>query len=243
MFRVARLSRRVVWGLFVAHDRSPFLAGALRTLSVGTPLGVACFRTSIFFLVSMSEFAGPQTEYECMAQLPRKLSESDESAHLTSVRVKLLKSAVGGTNSVPAMDVEDVVQDALLKLGRRGELGDVTDAYAFSALRDARAEFYKRSARRQEDPSADIESTNGEVVAIGSLAPGAAIREYDQLVTEIAGKDAACYVALTKAHGYTEAEVASLKGWNRRRAGAARKQFERKRGEIMKAIMDCERRS
>lgn len=160
-----------------------------------------------------------------------------EEAELGRLRGRMVRRA--RRLGVPADEIEDVVQEALLKAIRERERPGAPglEVRAFTALRDKRAEFARARARRLRLGSpivAERLSLEGELEAPGS---GTELIELWELVREIAGEDAVVF-ALLKSLGATEEDVARIMEWPRSRAAASRVQLSRRKPLILQAMAE-----
>ena len=163
-----------------------------------------------------------------MAQRPEP--SQDE---LKAVRGRLRRSAAAA-GAVPPADVEDVTQDAMLKLVREQPRAEAPSLVVrgFVALRQARAEYLRRMNRAKEPPLAavDIDEETGH--------PDAAMRliELEDLLRTVCGEDA-LELARARQAGMTERELAEQPGWTPQRAGAARKRLTRAADRLRSALV------
>lgn len=152
-----------------------------------------------------------------------------DTEHLRVVRKALFGSTRGGNYHVPEPDAEDVVQDALLKyLAKPPSPGVAEEARAFTALRDVRAEYYRRQARRPEE-------LTPRILPSSSAPADERLTEAELAIEQIAGPDVRLYCQLKK-EGYTQTDIGRLPGWSQRRAAAAYKQFQRHHQPIAEAL-------
>jgi DNA-directed RNA polymerase specialized sigma24 family protein len=141
-------------------------------------------------------------------------------------------------------DVEDVVHDALEKLlSETVRPGAPNIAVrGFTALRDKRAEHYRREARRGERVTAltlppDGEGNEHERPELVSVEQAIKMVDLRETITAVAGEDAMRFAVL-KACGATEYDIGVLLGWQPPRAAAARVQLTRKKTQIAQALLD-----
>lgn len=136
-------------------------------------------------------------------------------------------------------DIEDMVQEALLKVLReRTRPGQpVIEIRAYTALRDARAEFFRQRSRDTRRLVSTTPDGQGEVVLPEHLEEGRPLDVVDtcEVVRQLAGSDVLVFAWL-KSVGLTEADVAALMGWPASRAAAARIKLSRKRSLLVKAM-------
>lgn len=152
-----------------------------------------------------------------------------EIPRLGAIRQAMVISARGGHYSVPAADAEDVVQEAIIKyLGRPTAAGVAEEARAFTALRDTRADYYRRRSRRPE-------VLTGDPLPLPSKSADERLIEGALTIEQIAGRDARLYCEY-KQRGYTQSDIGRLPGWSRQRAAAAYKQVQRHHPQIASAL-------
>lgn len=155
-----------------------------------------------------------------------------EHDRLVQLRRRLLSSARGRAANVPAADVEDVVQDALVRFlresPRAGAPADEVRAHV--ALRRERADYYRRRARRREE--ATVEPV--PLLAAGA-SPDALLVQAAVAIEQIAGDDARIVAELRGEH-HSYDDIARELAWPLRRVEAARKQLERYRPQIAAAL-------
>jgi DNA-directed RNA polymerase specialized sigma24 family protein len=186
-------------------------------------------RPRISDICAMSENALPLTEDILMATPAEADSDRRESSRLGAIRQAMVSSARGGHHSVPAADAEDVVQEAIIKyLGRPAAEGVAEEARAFTALRDARADYYRRRSRRPE-------VLTGEVLPLPSKPADERLIEAALTIEQIAGGDARLYCEY-KQKGYTQSDIGRLAGWSPQRAAAAYKQVQRHHQQLASAL-------
>ena len=169
-------------------------------------------------------------------------AEHRREVALGRVRRALVRRAA--TLGVPANDVEDVVQDALMKaLGERPRPNAPPfPARASAALDDKRREFFRAEARRRARTTTlmifdEGTSDEGERPEFALLDSGYALLELADAVTAIAGEDAMRFAVL-RSFGATEDDVALLLRWPPNRAAAARVQLGRKKAELIALVLD-----
>jgi DNA-directed RNA polymerase specialized sigma24 family protein len=159
-------------------------------------------------------------------------TEPPDDEQLRRLRRMLLRSACGPTAHVPSADVEDVVQEAMVRFLREppDSSSPPAEIRASLALRRERANYYRRCDRRPEDPVADPTP----LLAGGE---GADARFLQALIAieQIAGRDVRA-LAEFRHRGYTFDDVAQEAGWSARRVDAARKQLSRYNGRIAAAL-------
>jgi DNA-directed RNA polymerase specialized sigma24 family protein len=170
------------------------------------------------------------------------VAATDEYEVYERLRAGMLASA--RRNRVPENDVEDVIQDALVKLlGEHVRPGGPSlDRRAHTALHDKRVEHWRRERRRAPrlaplNLPPDENGYEQERVEMASLDATVQMLELRDLVEAIAGRDAMLF-ALLKSCRATESDIAALLGWSPERAAAARVQLGRKKALIANAIND-----
>jgi DNA-directed RNA polymerase specialized sigma24 family protein len=167
-----------------------------------------------------------------MRAQPDQTSQTVGAQQLREIRVSLLASARGGNASVPPRDAEDVVQDALLRFVREKPrpAAPAPRVRAHRALKDERAGYYRKRSGRPEVLSA-------EPVALlaGGREPDALFAQAAVAIEQIAGADARALVEL-RGQRYSYEDCALELGWAPERVDAARKQIERHRKQIARAL-------
>jgi DNA-directed RNA polymerase specialized sigma24 family protein len=177
----------------------------------------------------MSEKAVSAEEYANMSTPAEADPGPRASERLRDIRRALVRSTLGGQHSVPLRDAEDVVQEAIIKyLGREPAPGVAEEARAFRALRDVRADYYRRQSRRPEE-------LTGEVLPFSVKPSDERLVDAALTIEQIAGRDARLYCEY-KSDGYTQADIGRLPGWSAQRAAAAYKQFQRHHQQIASAL-------
>lgn len=159
-----------------------------------------------------------------------------DDGRLADLRRRLV--ARGRAYGLPLHDVEDLVQDALIKVLReRSRPGQPpVEIRALTALRDVRAEHFRRHSRE----TARVSTTGDELGDSEPPTGGSAFSSLDvvelcESVRRLVGTDVMTFAVL-KSMGATEADVATLMGWAPRRAAAARVQLSRKRRLLIEAM-------
>lgn len=220
--------------LFIGHLKSLLFAQLDGLLYVSPPDGRNSERRQKTFVLC-SEFPrifGDEVVVEMKA----------DEVGLTRLRSLLVASA--RKQGLHPNDVEDVVQQALLKIWRESPRpgAPAIEIRAQRALRDIRIEFYRQRSRRQGEYSAP---EPGEDSRARSLPEELVYEErayqlieLNDLVTRILPPDARTY-AFLKMLKATEADIARLMGWSEKRAAAARVQLGRKKAEIVRAVLNA----
>jgi hypothetical protein len=177
----------------------------------------------------MSENPSPVAKEYLIVHLPEPTPEE-----LRALRVRLHHStAAGGT--VPAADVEDVTQEAMLKVvceEQREEAPSLV-VRGFVALRQARAEYFRRRSRVKEPPLEALELHE----EVGRADAEARLIQLEDMVRAECGEDA-LEMARARQAGMTERELAEQLGWTPQRAGAARKRLKRAGDRLRSALID-----
>jgi len=177
----------------------------------------------------MSENRGPLAEDTVVTNPAEANPDPLARQRLEEIRSALVRSARGGQHRVPERDAEDVAHEAIVKYLRQPAAPGVPDqARAFRALRDSRADYYRRRNRRPEELA-------GDVFGSSSQAPDQRWVEAAFTIEQIAGRDARLFCQ-HKAEGYTQEDIGRLPGWTPRRAAAAYKQFQRHHQQIADAL-------
>lgn len=177
----------------------------------------------------MSEKALPPTEDVLMRTAAESDPDPREISRLGAIRQALVGSARGGHHSIPTADAEDVVQEAIIKyLGNPSAPDVAEEARAFMALRDARADYYRRRARRPE-------VLTGEVLPLPSKPADQRLVEAALTIEQIAGRDARLYCEY-KQKGHAQSDIGRVHGWSPKRAAAAYKQVQRHHQQIANAL-------
>jgi DNA-directed RNA polymerase specialized sigma24 family protein len=164
-----------------------------------------------------------------MVHLPDPSNEE-----LRALRTRLRHSAAAG-GTVPAADVEDVAQEAMLKLVREERREDAPSLVVrgFVALRQARAEYFRRRSRAKEPPLEALELHE----EVGRADAEARLMELEDMLRALCGEDA-LEMARARQAGMTERELAEQPGWTPQRAGAARKRLKRAGDRLRSALLD-----
>jgi DNA-directed RNA polymerase specialized sigma24 family protein len=158
--------------------------------------------------------------------------ESPEPDHLKQLRSRLVQSTRRPAGHVPGRDAEDVVQEAMIRflaeVPRPGVPGDVTRAHV--ALKRERANYFRRSAHKPEQLSAEPTALRP-----GGSGPDARLVQAAVAIEQIAGRDARL-VAEMRGAGHTFDDVAQELEWSAQRVEAARKQLLRNKERIATAV-------
>ena len=165
-----------------------------------------------------------------------------DEAGLAKLRGQLLATA--RKHGLHPNDVEDVVQEALIKVWREKprQGAPKLEVRGRKALKDKRAEFYRHRSRRPSEVSLEEELDRAQ-----DRPPGEKLIyeeevyhliELAAVIKQILPQDARAF-ALLKMLKSTEADVVKLMKWPQQKAAAARVQRGRKKGEVARALLDA----
>lgn len=155
------------------------------------------------------------------------------------LRRRLFKSAA--SRGMPARDVDDVVQEAIYKILKRGNWSEETlETYLFRALRDKEAEYWRSKDREATLVKADDDKTPDE--KLEEWTPPRPEPGFDFVLTESAvrrtlDEDAMAYAVL-HAMGFTGRQIARRLDWPLSRVEAARVRLARKKGAVALAVLE-----
>lgn len=154
---------------------------------------------------------------------------------LQTLRNRLQRAAGHGEVPIPRSDVEDVTQEALLRLVREqpDESAPSLVVRGFVALRQAKVDYVRRRNRAKEPPLALLE----DHAEVGSEDAELRLLELEETLRHEVGADA-LEVARARQVGMTEAELASQPGWTPQRAGAARRRLKRAADRLRAQLLD-----
>ena len=166
--------------------------------------------------------------------------KADETV-LAGLRNELVRSA--RKQDLHPNDVEDVVQEALLKVSREKPRAGAPslEIRARKALKDKRAEFFRSQARRpSEVPLVSESDENLDRDLPDELVYEEQLYDLVDLAADIRRlfpEDARTFAYL-KMLNSTEGDVAALMGWTSKKAAAARMQLNRKR-QVARAVLEA----
>jgi DNA-directed RNA polymerase specialized sigma24 family protein len=157
--------------------------------------------------------------------------EPPEPEQLRRLRQRLLHSTRGASANVPSRDAEDVVQNAMIRYLREAPrpAGPNEEIRAHVALKRERAKYYRTRERKPE-------ALTGEPT-LKSAARGGGPGHVEAAVAieQIAGADAR-RLAEVRGEGHTLSDAARVLHWDACRVEAARKQIERNKDRIARAL-------
>jgi DNA-directed RNA polymerase specialized sigma24 family protein len=158
--------------------------------------------------------------------------EPPEPEHLRRLRLRLMHTARGPAAHIPSRDAEDVVQNAMIRYLREPPRpgGPPEEARAHVALRRERANYYRARERKPEQLT-DQPTSPTPVPS----EPHTALVDAAVTIEQIAGADARRLAEL-RGEGHTLRDAARLLHWDARRVEATRKQLERNKDRIARAI-------
>jgi hypothetical protein len=162
-----------------------------------------------------------------MAPVPKPTHDE-----LAALRADLVRRGAG---RVPAADIEDVAQEALLKVVRE-DLREGAPGLARRggrAFKHARAEYFRRRNRAKEPPLEALE----DQADIEIEDPVLRVFELEDLVRGEAGPDAV-EVARARASRLTQRELGDEPGWTPQRAEAASRRLRRARRRLAEEMLD-----
>jgi DNA-directed RNA polymerase specialized sigma24 family protein len=155
-----------------------------------------------------------------------------EPEQLHRLRQRLLNSTRGAGAHVPSRDAEDVVQNAMVRYLREAPKpnGPNDDIRAHVALRRERANYFRTRERKPEQLTHEPQILRGAPATerLGHVEAAVAIEQ-------IAGVDAR-RIAELRGEGHTLDDAARILHWDANRVEAARKQFERHKDMIARAL-------
>ncbi len=155
-----------------------------------------------------------------------------EPEQLRRLRERLLNSARGPGAHVPSRDAEDVVQNAMVRYLREPPKADSPsdEIRAHVALRRERANYFRTRERKPEQLTEEPQTLRGAAATepLGHVAAAVAIEQ-------IAGADAR-RIAELRGEGHTLDDAARILHWDANRVEAARKQIERHKDAIARAL-------
>lgn len=177
----------------------------------------------------MSENGGSPTKNLVMA-VPEPTREQ-----LEELRARLLRAAPHGRVRIPTNDVEDVTQEALVKLVREKPKDNPPPLLVrgFTALRQAKVDYVRQRNRAKEPPLEALD----DHIEVGHPDAGLRLLELEEMVMWEAGPDALRFARARQA-GMTEAELAAEPGWTPQRAGAARRRLQRGIDRLRNELLD-----
>lgn len=155
------------------------------------------------------------------------------------LRKRLVGTAL--KRGMPPADADDIVQEAMYKILKRGSWTDETiETYLFRALRDKEAEYWRRrktDERRVEQPNAD-ESGSDPLESWTPPRPDASLELIltETAVREVLDDDAMAYAVL-HAMGLSGRQIARKLGWPKRKVEAARIRLARKKKAVALAVL------
>lgn len=154
---------------------------------------------------------------------------------LQALRTRLQRAAEHGRVPIPRADVEDVTQDALLKLVREkpNEGSPPLVVRGFVALRQAKVDYVRRRKRAKQPPLEVLD----DQAEVARLDVELRLLELEETVRHEVGGDA-LEVARARQVGMTEAELAGQPGWTSQRAGAARRRLKRGADRLRAELLD-----
>lgn len=155
-----------------------------------------------------------------------------EPEQLRRLRQRLVNSTRGAGAHVPSRDAEDVVQNAMVRFLREAPRADgpSDDIRAHVALRRERANYYRARERKPEQLSKEPQTLRGAAATetLGHVEAAVAIEQ-------IAGGDAR-RIAELRGEGHTLDDASRILHWDANRVEAARKQIERHKDAIARAV-------
>ncbi len=155
-----------------------------------------------------------------------------EPEQLRRLRQRLLNSTRGAAAHIPSRDAEDVVQNAIIRYLREAPRpdGPSEDIRAHVALRRERANYFRSSQRKPVQLTEEPQSLQGAPTTgqLGHVEAAVAIEQ-------IAGADAR-RIAELRAERHTLDDAARVLHWDANRVEAARKQIERHKDAIARAL-------
>jgi DNA-directed RNA polymerase specialized sigma24 family protein len=142
---------------------------------------------------------------------------------------------------MPVRDVDDVVQDAILKILKRGSwTNENLERYLYRALRDKEAEHWRRKKSREPQvlPADDGQHPHDP---LERWSPPSRESSLDFMLTESAVRqvldaDAMAYAVL-HAMGFTGRQIARQLGWTQKKVEAARIRLARKKRAVALAVL------
>ena len=160
-----------------------------------------------------------------------------DAARFQQIRNKLRRGAC--SMGIPEMDVDDVVDRALVKAARE-RVSAVSPPFivrAQVALRDEMVEYRRRSAAR---PTIDYEAELPGARCSDDAFHRLALRETVKKLHAALGSEVLEYALLLSA-GYSDPQIAARPGWDPLRVGRVRKQMERTRsGKLLSDLIDTD---
>jgi DNA-directed RNA polymerase specialized sigma24 family protein len=163
--------------------------------------------------------------------------EPPEPAQLRQLRLRLLRSTLGPAAHVPSGDAEDIVQNAMIRYLREPLRpgGPSEEIRAHVALKRERANYYRTRERKPEQLT-DLPPAE-QPAALPSVGAEPDPGFIDDVVTieQIAGPDVRRLVEL-RGERCTLTDAAQALHWDTRRVEAARKQLERNKDRIARAL-------
>lgn len=166
------------------------------------------------------------------------MAQEPDWGHLTR---RLFKAAIA--RGMPARDVDDVVQEAIYKILKRGKWTEENlEMYLFRALRDKEAEYWRskkdrevpllRSENEDETPNDQLEEWTPP-----RSEPGFDFTLTESAVRQTLDEDAMAYAVL-HAMGFTGRQIARQLGWPHSQVEAARIRLARKKGAVALAVLE-----
>jgi DNA-directed RNA polymerase specialized sigma24 family protein len=154
-----------------------------------------------------------------------------ESEQLRRLRERLLRSTRGAAAHVPSRDAEDVVQNAMIRYLREPPRPDAPneEIRAHVALKRERANYFRTRQRKPEQLTDEPQLT--------PTAAAMRLRHIEAAVAieQIAGADAR-RIAELRGEGHTLSDASRVLHWDANRVEAARKQIERHKDRIARAL-------
>jgi hypothetical protein len=128
-----------------------------------------------------------------------------------------------------------VTQEAMLKVvsEEQRERAPSLIVRGFVALRQARAEYFRRRSRAKEPPLEALDLHE----EVGRVDAEARLMELEDLVRTECDEDALEFARARMVRS-TERELAEEEGWTPQRAGAARKRLKRAGDRLRSALLD-----
>jgi DNA-directed RNA polymerase specialized sigma24 family protein len=143
---------------------------------------------------------------------------------------------------VPSADVDDVVQEAVFKILKRGSwTSDNVESHVFRALKDKEAEYWRR--RKRTEQRIHVASGDGDQVLdpLEKWSPPHPDAALELVLTESAIRevidDDAMAFAVLNAMGFTGKQIAGTLNWSKKKTEAARIRLARKQNAIARAIL------